>query len=119
MGLFENIIIGVVSGVSATAVVTLFAMLWRKRVVGKYKLSKRAKLVLASLWDEGLIRPVSAIAKELGIPEEEVEEELENLNKNGLARIRKINENGSPLWKITWKGQEYLSQISWLGDLIT
>lgn len=78
-----------------------------------------AKRVLASLWDEGLIRPVSAIANELGVPENEVEEELGNLKKNGLARIRKTNENGSPLWKITWKGQEYLSQISWLGDLMS
>lgn len=119
MGLLENIIVGVVSGISATAVVTAFAMLWRRRVVGKYKLSQHAKMVLASLWDEGLIRPSSAIAEELKISEETVEDELDNLKKNGLVRIRKHNENGSPVWKITWKGQEYLSQISWLGDSLS
>ncbi len=118
MGLFENILAGVVSGISATAVLTGFALLWRKRVIGKYKLKRQAKLVLASLWDEGLIRPSSAISSELGIPEDSVDVELENLEKNGLARIRKHNENEAPLWKITWKGQEYLSQISWLGDLL-
>ncbi len=83
MSLLENIIAGLVSGVCATGVVTLFAVWLRKRVVDKYKLTKDAKVILASLWDEGLIRPVSAISKELKIPVEEVKKELENLKKNG------------------------------------
>ena len=118
MGFLENIVSGVVGGVSATAVVTLFVIVWRRRVVRKYQLSRQAKLVLAALWDQGLIRLSSEMENALGIPEQEIDKELRNLESKLLVRIRKHNENGKPLWKITWKGQEYLSQISWLGDLM-
>lgn len=115
MGLIENIIAGVAGGI----IVAMFAMLWRRRIVRKYKLSEQAKLVLSALWDQGLIRPSSEIADELNLPKPAVTDELGNLNRNGLVRVRKRNDKGTQLWKITWKGQEYLSKISLLGDLVS
>lgn len=116
MGFWGNIVSGVVGAISASAIVTLFAMLWRRRIIQKYKLNQEAKHVLAALWDEGLIRSPLMIAEELDIPDGAVMDELENLKRNGLVRIRETK-NGK-FWKITLKGKEYLSQLSWLGDLI-
>jgi DNA-binding MarR family transcriptional regulator len=118
MAILENIIAGVVSGISATAIVWLSVLLYRRRTIDRYKLNQKAKKALASLWDAGLLRPSSEIAAELDICEKELVNELGNLKNNGLIRIRRKNKDGKPLWKITWKGQEYLSQISWLGDLV-
>ena len=118
MFFLENVIAGVVSGISVTAIVSFLAFIWRKRVINKYMLSQQAKYVLAALWDEDLVRPSSKIAVELNVSEQVIEQELDNLKAHGLVRIRKYNDNGNALWKITWKGQEYLSQCSWLGDLL-
>ena len=124
MGFLENIVSGVVSAISATAILTLFAIFWRRRVILKYNLNQTAKRVLAALWDEGLIRPPTWIATELNMQEDKAIEvdtvvaELNELRRKGLARIRKIKDNERDhRWKITWNGKEYLSQLSWLGDL--
>jgi len=116
MDVLENIVSGVVGAISATAILTLFAMFWRKRVIRKYGLTQQSKQVLAALWDEGLIRLPAQIAKELAVEEETVKKALETLKKEGLVRIRK--KDNETFWKITLKGKEYLSQLSWLGEII-
>lgn len=116
MNLWTDVVSGVVIAISTTAILTLFAILWRRWVIQKYKLSQESKQVLASLWDEGLIRIPSEIAKELGLEETRVKDVLNELEKKGLIRIR-TTKNGE-FWKITLKGKEYLSQLSWLGDII-
>ncbi|MFQ5641023.1 MAG: hypothetical protein ACE5IR_23850 [bacterium] len=116
MELVIGIVSGIVSAITATAILTLMAVLWRQFVLRKYGLTGESKQVLEALWDENLLRRASQIATELNLDASLVDAALTQLSDKRLARIR-MRKNGE-FWKITLKGKEYLSQLSWLGKTL-
>jgi len=113
MELTSQIVTGAAGAIVATAILTFAAFIWRLRLIRKYKLRKQSQKVLEALWDENLLRRSSQIAREINIDEAEVLKALAELQEKGLARERR-REKGN-FWKITWKGSEYLKQLSWFG----
>ena len=115
MELLREIVSGIVSAILATAILTLVALIWRWRLIRKYKLTKESKKVLEALWDENLLRREEQIARETGMSEADVKEALRQLEDKKLARER-IRKNGI-FWKITLRGKEYLKQLLWLDNV--
>jgi DNA-binding MarR family transcriptional regulator len=115
MELLREVVSGIVSAILATAILTVVALIWRWRLIRKYKLTKESKKVLEALWDENLLRREEQIARETEMSEADVKEALRQLADKKLARER-IRKNGL-FWKITLRGKEYLKQLLWLDNV--